>query len=95
LQESEDCIDKFLFPEVNQVPRAAKFRSNKPVILISSRVHPGETPSSYTMRGILKFLCDKKDARAMLIRKYFVVKLVPMLNPDGVYRGHYRMDVFN
>lgn len=30
----------------------------------------------------------------MLIRKYFVVKLVPMLNPDGVYNGHYRMDTF-
>jgi len=65
------------------------------VILITARVHPGETPSSYTMKGIIDFLVSKKDARAMLIRKYFVVLCIPMLNPDGVYNGHYRMDTLN
>jgi len=47
------------------------------------------------MRGILKFLVDKHDSRAMLIRKYFVILVIPMLNPDGVYHGHYRMDTLN
>lgn len=63
--------------------------------MIAARVHPGETPASYSMNGSLKFLTDKKDMRAMLIRKYFVIKAVPMINPDGVYNGHYRMDIFN
>ena len=63
--------------------------------MITARVHPGETPSSYSMRGILKFLVDKHDSRAMLIRKYFVILVIPMLNPDGVYHGHYRMDTLN
>jgi len=47
------------------------------------------------MRGILNFITDKKDARAMLLRKYFVIMVIPMLNPDGVYNGHYRMDTIN
>lgn len=46
------------------------------------------------MNGILRFLVSK-DARAELLRKNFVVKLIPMLNPDGVYHGHYRMDTLN
>lgn len=73
----------------------AKFRSNKPIIFISARVHPIETPSSYCMLGIIKFLLDKKDVRTHLLRKYFVFVLVPMLNPDGVARGHCRMDELN
>ena len=53
------------------------------------------------MRGILKFILSKylliyhRDARAYILRKNFVFKIVPMLNPDGVYNGHYRMDIFN
>ena len=47
------------------------------------------------MLGIIRFLLDKRDARAHLLRKYFVFVLVPMLNPDGVARGHCRMDELN
>ena len=78
-----------------QDKKITKFRNNKPIIFISARVHPIETPSSYCMKGIINFLLDKKDARAFLLRKYFVFVLVPMLNPDGVARGHCRMDALN
>jgi murein tripeptide amidase MpaA len=72
-----------------------RLRSHKPVIFISARVHPIETPSSYTMTGVIKFLLDKTDYRAHLLRKFFVFVLVPMLNPDGVSNGHCRMDSLN
>lgn len=63
--------------------------------MITSRVHPGETPSSFALEGIIKFLLNKTDARAALLRNFFVFQIVPMLNPDGVYHGHYRMDINN
>jgi murein tripeptide amidase MpaA len=71
--------------------RPFKFASVKKVVFFSARVHPGETPGSHVMNGILKFLCSD-DPRAVLVRKFFVFKIVPMINPDGVYRGYFRSD---
>jgi murein tripeptide amidase MpaA len=58
-------------------------------IIISSRVHPGESNSSFTMEGIMDFLLSN-EKEAKHLRDTFVFKLVPMLNPDGVIVGNYR-----
>jgi murein tripeptide amidase MpaA len=46
------------------------------------------------MEGVIDFLLNKNDLRASLLRKMFVFMIVPMINVDGVYRGHFRMDIF-
>lgn len=65
--------------------------SKKPVIFITARVHPGETPASFLMESLMLFLISP-DPRAVSLRQNFVFKLIPILNPDGVYRGNFRVD---
>lgn len=58
-------------------------------IIITSRVHPGESNASFVMNGIIDFLVSE-DEQALFLRNTFVFKIVPFLNPDGVIVGNYR-----
>ena len=59
-------------------------------VVLTARVHPGETVGSWMMRGLLYFLTDPNNEEAKILRDNFVFKVVPMLNPDGVINGNYR-----
>lgn len=78
--ESEDRLSN-LFPSVT--PRCK--RPKKPIIFVSARVHPGETPASYMLEGLLKVILGG-DRRGYLLRKNFVFKIIPILNPDSTLR---------
>merc|ERR1711881_180726 len=58
-------------------------------ILLTCRVHPGETSSSWVLDGTLNFLLND-DPKAEYLRKKYIFKVIPMLNPDGVVVGNHR-----
>eukprot|EP01012_Entosiphon_sulcatum_P011761 TRINITY_DN17261_c0_g1_i1.p1 TRINITY_DN17261_c0_g1~~TRINITY_DN17261_c0_g1_i1.p1 ORF type:complete len:652 (+),score=82.26 TRINITY_DN17261_c0_g1_i1:48-2003(+) len=77
-----------------QVPgRIVNSFPGKKVVLVSARVHPGEIPASHVVHGLVQFLLSN-DPRAHAARTHFVFLVIPCLNPDGVARGHYRLDPF-
>ena len=63
----------------------------RPVVFVTSRVHPDGTPASYVTHGLIDHLLSD-EARARELRRDVTVVVVPMLNPDGVYAGNYRTD---
>ena len=78
--------------EILTVTEKADFEvmKKKRAVVISSRVHPGETVGSWMMRGVLFFITDPHNEEAKILRDKFVFKIIPMLNPDGVINGNYR-----
>ena len=71
--------------------RTSMLYSNHFVLLLfaSARVHPGESNASWMMHGIIDFLTSD-NAVAVTLRRRFLFRIVPMLNPDGVINGNYR-----
>lgn len=55
----------------------------------NGRTHPGESNSSYIMKGILNYLTSNTP-EANVLRDHFVFKIVPMINCDGTINGNYR-----
>jgi len=64
--------------------------SERPAVILTSWVHPGESNASYIMEGIIDYLVSSDDTGSQTLRNKFVFKIVPMLNPDGVIVGNYR-----
>jgi murein tripeptide amidase MpaA len=59
------------------------------MVFLTCRVHPGESPASFVLHGMIDFLLSS-DPAAQTLRDHIVFKIVPMLNPDGVFLGNYR-----
>jgi murein tripeptide amidase MpaA len=64
----------------------------KKVVIVTARVHPGETPSSYVCQGFIEFIISDHPI-ARLLRDNIVFYIVPMLNPDGVFLGNQRSEL--
>ena len=59
------------------------------VAVVSARVHPGESNASWMMEGFIEAV-TANTPEALQLRRSLVVKIIPMLNPDGVILGNYR-----
>jgi murein tripeptide amidase MpaA len=63
--------------------------SHRKAVVLTSRIHPGESNASLIMNGVIEFLISDEE-KADTLRNSFVFKIIPMLNPDGVIVGNYR-----
>jgi len=64
--------------------------TDKKVIWVIARQHPGETMAEWYMEGFLDRLLDTEDAQAGNLLDQAVFYVVPNMNPDGSVRGHLR-----
>lgn len=88
----DEVLDEAIGAECEE----AKFREEvkeklreKKVVIVTARIHPGETCGSYVMEGFIKFITSE-DPVAIELRERLIIKIVPMMNVDGVVLGNYR-----
>lgn len=63
------------------------------VIVVIARVHPGESPASFVVQGLIEFLAANNHPISKILRENIVFKIIPMINPDGVFLGNNRCNV--
>ncbi len=61
-------------------------------VVITARVHPCESNSSFVMKGLIDFLTGNSK-KAALLRAHFIFKIIPMINVDGVVFGNSRCNL--
>lgn len=97
LKYHEETSDWGLSLGGRKLKRMKKMRENiqessepsKKAVVFTARVHSGETVSSFMMKGLIDYLLSPVKS-AKVLRKKFVFRIIPMLNPDGVRYGNFR-----
>ena len=64
----------------------------KKVVWLMARQHAWEAGTSWVMEGMIRYLLDSAEGKALLDR--IVFQLIPMGDPDGVARGGVRFNAF-
>jgi len=82
-REGIDSIE--LYQEINNTFT----NKTKEVLIITARIHPGEAIGSFMMEGFIKFITSL-DPIAIELRNKFIIKIIPMMNIDGVILGNSR-----
>ena len=66
------------------------FGSGPKPLWVIGRQHPGESMCGWFMEGLVERLLDPYDPVARAIMARATLRVVPNMNPDGVFRGHLR-----
>lgn len=79
---------------IDHVPKSQKINSKNSIraIVVLARSHPGESVTSFVCQGFLEFLMGSHPI-ANILRENFVFKVIPMINPDGVFLGNNRCNL--
>lgn len=79
---------------IDHVPKPQKIDSKNSIraIAVLARSHPGESVTSFVCQGFLEFLMGSHPI-ANILRENFVFKVIPMINPDGVFLGNNRCNL--
>nr|XP_022914708.1 cytosolic carboxypeptidase 6 [Onthophagus taurus] len=72
--------------------KSNKVNVKQRIVIIMARLHPGEAASSFVCQGLMEFLISSHPIPTLL-REHVTFKIIPMLNPDGVFLGNYRSTV--
>lgn len=93
IKESKLCLDlsgvEVPLLTITEDVNDEEENSRKPVLIAAGRIHPGETNGSWVVQGFIEWVCGTSEEAAHL-RQKLVIKVIPMLNPDGVIAGNYR-----
>jgi hypothetical protein len=65
--------------------------AEKRCVWLQARQHAWEAGTSYVMEGALRFITSD-DPKAAELRRHFVFKFTPMVDPDGVALGRVRFN---
>ncbi|HRP57393.1 M14-type cytosolic carboxypeptidase [Agriterribacter sp.] len=60
--------------------------TEKKVVFITTLQHAGEYCGGYVVAGLLHLLLSD-DENAAMVRKNTIYKIIPMMNPDGIFHG--------
>ena len=78
--------------ELVTITDPAVSNQSKKTIFLMAMQHSGEDAGTYFIEGMINFLLSK-DKDAEKARKHFIYKLIPMMNPDGVFNGTSRYNM--
>jgi hypothetical protein len=68
-------------------PHPSLVQAEPPEIWIICREHPGETPASFVLEGMVQGLLDSHAGHRLA--DHFAIRIVPLLNMDGIAHGYY------